>query len=692
MTDITKTLQEWFGSPEKEGLFAKLFPYYEYRKQQLEMALAIADAIEKKEHIIVEAGTGVGKTLAYLTPIFASGKRAVISTATKTLQHQLVRKDIPFLLEKVAPNHFKDKNSVCLLKGRLNYLCKRRLGRLEQEIMRGQLAQVFGNYDGLGEFIKIFRRWLRKTSTGELSELSIELASQAKLSATYKKPNWEEMLGYVLGASPEQCPGPRCAFFGSCFVMNARKKASSAKLIVVNHYLLCTDLAGKAFQAFEVIPSADVLIIDEAHHLPDVITRAFTVSYHSSYLAKLAEELGFATGRKGEVWKEYTKIEQKIIDYHDILLGIINQAYVSKSGDLSTVSPGEMRANLQKVLRDSSEMSKFMDIVKAIADGYHSIRLILDETKEDHLTSITMADGCQSVLSQLADNQSPDSFIWFEMNDHGFSLYLTPLNASTSVSESLFGSYSSVIFTSATIAVANSGGGSNFDYFKTHVGLDPSTKTLTIGSPYSYEDQMMCFIPPIHFPMPDDPGFIDAVLQYTVPIVKSFPGGTLFLCTSYRNMKLIADGLRKELPDRLILVQGEGSRSHVLEEFRVKTGSILIATGTFWEGIDVPGESLQVLLIDKLPFPSPSDPLVEGRSQYITMSGGDPFMDYYVPKMILGLRQGIGRLIRSSRDCGVVGIFDIRIRTKGYGRWVFANLPSCKVVENFEELFKFMVV
>jgi len=695
MSNVKDLLISWFGSPEKEGFFARLFPSYEYRKQQLEMALEVAEALDNQEHLIVEAGTGVGKTLAYLAPIVASGKKAVISTATKTLQDQLVRKDIPLLLNSVATNHFRDKNSVCLLKGRLNYLCKRKLGRFEEEILKGRLVHLFGiyeNYKAFGQFMKVFKNWIKGTSTGEISELVAELANKRLVSFSPDTLNIEERLGHVLGASTDQCPGPRCAFFNSCFVINARKRASSAKLVVVNHYLLCTDLMGKVSESFEIVPSADVLVIDEAHHFADAISHAFTVSYYSSYLEKLAEELGFATGRKEKVWEEYTRIEKNISDHHKALLDLLDKSVtIRPSSDLSGMLAKDRRASLQQVFQDEKDICSFQNIVKAIAESYRVIRLLLDEGSEEHLSPIAMTDECHRVLNQIATSSSLDSFIWFEIGDQNFAIHLTPLNAVTYATEPLFESYSSIIFTSATIAVANSNGDHNFDFFREHVGVDPSTRSLAIGSPYSYEEQMICFIPPDHFPMPDEPDFIDAVLQYAVPIIKAFPGGTLFLCTSYRNMKVIADNLRRELPDRRILVQGESSRSHILEEFRADTGSILVATGTFWEGIDVPGESLQALLIDKLPFPSPSDPLVEGRCQYIAKSGRDPFLDYYMPRMILALRQGIGRLIRSSRDRGVVGIFDVRIRRKGYGRKILANLPPCRIIESFDDLTNFVL-
>jgi len=695
MSNVKDLLISWFGSPAKEGLFARLFPSYEYRKQQLEMALAVVEALDNQEHLIAEAGTGVGKTLAYLAPIVASGKKAVISTATKTLQDQLVRKDIPLLLNVVATNHFRDKNSVCLLKGRLNYLCKRKLGRFEEEILKGRLVHLFGiyeNYKAFGQFMKVFKKWIKGTSTGEISELVAELANKRLASVSPDTLNIEERLGHVLGASTDQCAGPRCAFFNSCFVVNARKRASSAKLVVVNHYLICTDLMGKISGSFEIVPSADVLVIDEAHHFGDAIRHAFTVSYHSSYLEKLAEEVGIATGRKGRIWEKFVRIEKIIMDRHEDLFNLLEKLLASRSSDLSGMLARDRRASFQQIFQDEKDVYSFQNIVKEIAENYHFIRLLFDEGSEEHLTPIAMSDASHGVLNQIAVNPSIDSFVWFEIGDRHFAIHLTPFNATTYATKPLFESYSSIIFTSATIAMVNFNGDHNFDFFREHVGVDPSTKAIAIGSPYSYEEQMVCFIPPDHFPMPEDPDFMNSVLQYAVPIIKAFPGGTLFLCTSYRNMKLIADNLRKELPDRRILVQGESSRTHILEEFRADTGSILVATGTFWEGIDVPGESLQVLLIDKLPFPSPSDPLVEGYSQYIARSGRDPFLDYCMPRMILALRQGIGRLIRSSKDRGVVGIFDVRIRKKRYGRKILANLPPCKIIESFDDLIGFVLM
>lgn len=681
---VKDMIKAWFGSDTAEGLFKQSIPSYEYRRQQVEMAIAVSEAIENRELLIVEAGTGVGKTLAYLAPIFASEKRAVISTATKTLQNQLVKKDIPLVLEHLGYSAL-DKNAVCFLKGRSNYLCKRKLGRFEQAIMRGKLDQIselIGGYEGFRLFRKIFAGWVKKTSTGELSELAAELANNAGDSFR-QTSHMEERLALSLGSSSDFCPGSSCAFFSSCFVNLVRKKAQKARIVVVNHHLLCTDLAGRVSRSFEILPSADVLVIDEAHHFPDVIAHTFTVSYASRQLDRLMEEVAFITAKKSKIGKQSSKIEKNLRDHHEALISLLSSLMPQPSAGYYE---RERRLSLKNVLKKDEDIAKFRSIISATAEAYSSMALLFDKEKDDHVPALTMINNCRAALLEFLRDDQPENFPWYELTDRAFSLYLTPLNASSTVSDLLSTLYPSLVFTSATIAVANSSGGPQFDYFKEHAGINTSAKSIAIGSPYSYEDQMICFIPPKDFPTPDDPAFADAVLRHSIPIIQAFPGGTLFLCTSYRNMKLIADGIRQAVDDRRIIVQGETPRDVALEEFRRDTSSILIATGTFWEGIDVPGESLQVLLIDKLPFPSPADPLVEGRSSRLTDMGRDAFREYSLPKMILALRQGMGRLIRSSTDRGVVGIFDVRIRKKSYGRQVLENLPECRIVESLEEL------
>lgn len=683
-SSLIDTIQTWFGSREGDGLFAQSIPSYEYRKQQVEMATAVAEAIENREVLIVEAGTGVGKTLAYLAPIFASGKKAVISTATKTLQHQLVKKDIPLLL-KFLSSLPADENAVCFLKGRSNYLCKRKLGRFEQTIMQGrldQLAELISGYEGFRFFRKILSNWVKNTSTGELSELAAELVNNHEGSLV-RTQLLEEKLAVRLGSSSDFCPGSSCAFFSSCFVNTVRKKAQKAKIVVVNHHLLCTDLAGKMFQSFEILPSADVLVIDEAHHFPDVVSHTFTVSYSSRHLDRLMEEVAFITAKKGNIWKKCSKIEKNIRDHHEALASLLSgweprpaAGYYEK----------EHRSSLRNALKTENDLAEFKKIISAIAEAYSAMALLFDKENDDHVPALTMIENCRTALMKFLDDKSAEEFPWFELIDKDFSICLTPLDAPSMVTGLLLTLYSSIVFTSATIAVANSREHPDFSYFKEQAGLNSSVKTMAIGSPYSYKDQMICFIPPIGFPTPDDPGFADAVIQQAIPIIKAFRGGTLFLCTSYRNMKLIADGIRQAVSDRRVLVQGEIPRNLALEEFRRDTGSVLVATGSFWEGIDVPGESLQVLLIDKLPFPSPADPLVEGRCARIDDMGRVSFMEYSLPRTILALRQGIGRLIRSSTDRGVVGIFDVRVRKKGYGRKILVNLPPCRIVERIEDL------
>lgn len=679
--DPKETLYELFGSGDRKGILSKLIDSYEYREQQVLMATAIAEAINRQENLIVEAGTGVGKTLAYLAPLVVLRKKAVISTATKTLQEQLLKKDIPLLL-KIPGVKLDLENDVCVLKGRTNYVCKRKLGLLQQNILHGRFDQIIGlagDIKAFRKFMIILKRWLNETDSGDISEFARKLLTGAPVE--FQGVSFlEEKLSHLLGTTSDQCPGSSCAFFSGCFVLNARKRAQKAQFVVVNHHLLCTDLAGKLSQSFDIIPSGDVLIVDEAHRLPDVIAHTFTLSYYSSHIDRLMEEIEMISRKRGKIWKSSCELAGKIQDYHN-----------SATSLLSSLIPGanderERRIGFHRVLNGEEARADFKNLLNAISECYHRLSLLFDEDKDDHLAVITAARRNRDVLLEFTKDDFHDAVPWLELENQGFSLHLTPLGAGTAVSDLLLSSYSSIVFTSATIAIAHSRASPGFDYFKEEVGIPQSTGSLVIGSPYDYKNQMIFFIPPGDFPAPDEPEFIDAVLGYAVPLIKASKGGVLFLCTSYRNMKAIAEGLRKSITDRRILVQGEASRAHTLDEFRLDKNSILVATGTFWEGIDVPGESLQVLLIDKLPFPSPADPVVEGRSKRLSEAGRDPFVEYFLPRMILALRQGIGRLIRSSTDYGLAGIFDVRIRTKNYGRQILNNLPPCRIVEKIDDL------
>ncbi|MCX7822704.1 MAG: ATP-dependent DNA helicase [Syntrophobacterales bacterium] len=679
---LREVLNTWFGSSEHKGALSKLVPSYEYRPQQVEMAMAITEALENQKHLIVEAGTGIGKTFAYLAPIVASGKKVIVSTATKILQEQLVKRDIPLLLTLLDMNT-KPENYLCVLKGRSNYVCKRKLKFLEGNAFRVKFDQIIGptiDPKVFIQFMKILIQWLKNTETGDISEFATELVKEAT-EEFQDIPFLEEKLGYLLGISSDQCPGLSCGLFPYCFVTTIRKRAQKAKLVVVNHYLLFTDLVGKFFKTFDIIPPADLLVFDEAHHLPDVIARALSISYHSNQLSPLMDEVALITKKDGKIWEDFVEIGNNIREHHNRLYSILSQPSTFNSDDSR-----EYRVSFSKALKSEENQLSLKNILLAISECYDEITLLFDEKNENHGAVLSMARKNRDLLREFAKDEPSEGLKWFEIGRQGFSIHITPLNGGTIVSDMLLNSYSSIVFTSATIAIANVKKGPSFDYFKKEIGFSAPTDTLVVGSPYNYRDQMVCFIPPEDFPLPDSPYFIEAILNYSAPLIKASPGGTLFLCTSYRNMRAIASGLREAITDRYILVQGEASRAHILEEFRRDKNSILVATGTFWEGIDIPGESLQVLFIDKLPFPSPVDPLVEGSSRRLEELGYDSFKNYFLPKMILTLRQGIGRLIRSSKDRGLVGIFDVRIRIKSYGREVLLNLPPCRIVERVEDL------
>ncbi|SFM67520.1 ATP-dependent DNA helicase [Thermodesulforhabdus norvegica] len=639
-----------FFSPD--GPLSQSLDRYEERPAQAQMAQVVFDTLKKGTLSIIEAGTGIGKTLAYLVPALILGKKIVVSTATKNLQDQILEKDLPFLKKRFFP-----QIKYTVLKGRQNYLCKRQLLHLN---LQGGLNSP--------EDVSLLKRvmsWARKTSSGDLTEIG-ETNSHPLLSS--------------LVAIPERCHGRNCQFFHSCYVIEARNRASGADLIVVNHHLLCTDLILKQQDLGDIIPDVDAVIIDEAHHFPEVLRQVFGLHYSFWNWKRLSSELRLLAAEA---------IDEDLLDRQVSRIDALHQKIISALLQSGPVHPDDSsksikRRNLEALFSRNAEISTYF---QELIDRYEDFQSIFGGTEEEnflHLKERISEYG--SVIRQICTLDHEDHVYWAEWDRSSFAIRSMPITAERAFQSVFCLHYPCVVMTSATLATAKNGNES-FDFFLESLGLPASTPCYKFASPYEYDRQMVIYVPPSSFPLPGDPNFTDAVADIACEVLRISSGRALFLFTNYRNMEVVGTILRQRL-DYPILIQGEKSRGELLAEFRENISSILLATRSFWEGIDVPGESLTLLLIDKLPFATPEDPVIQGESFYYGKKGKNYFMDFQVPRTVLVLRQGIGRLIRSSRDTGMVAIFDVRLRTSSYGRIFLESLPPCPVVDSLDSLKK----
>jgi ATP-dependent DNA helicase DinG len=604
-------IREVFGPG---GLLARALPGYEPRPQQLEMAQAVMDAIASDRPVVVEAGTGTGKTLAYLVPAILSGRKVVVSTGTKNLQEQIYLRDIP-LLQRILPVPF----SAACMKGIGNYLCLRRFK--EAQLADPRLLE-----------------WAARTETGDRAELDA-LPDDA--------PIWRE-----IQSSPETRLGARCVHFEECFVTRMRRQAQQAHVVIVNHHLFFADLALRAaWPQAQVLPTYEAAIFDEAHGLEDVATEYFGVQVSSHRLAALARDLARRDPSAAGVAARLGEAADRLFG------GLLRQ--------LGEGTRGRTPEGLWSGPR--------------LAD-YHTLDNVLDEAaahlgqnpEEEVAALARRAEHLREELQLLTAERDRGYVYWLETRGRGVFLHASPVDVGPVLRTELHQQMPTLVFTSATLSVSGS-----FDFFRERVGLDPETgaSCLELPSPFDYARQAMLYLPR-DLPEPTDPGFIDAAVWRMEDLLAVTRGRAFLLFTSYRNLRAAVEQLRgAALPWRL-LVQGERPRHALLEEFRRDVSSVLCATGSFWEGVDVMGEALQLVVIDKLPFAPPDDPIGAARSELLRERGRDAFRDYQLPRAALSLKQGFGRLIRHREDRGIVAVLDRRILSRGYGRTFLRSLPE----------------
>jgi ATP-dependent DNA helicase DinG len=622
-------LRELFGPT---GALARSLRGFVPRSGQQRMAERIAEALQLREVLLVEAGTGTGKTFAYLVPALLSGRRVLISTGTRTLQDQLFARDLPLLGAALGR-----PVRTALLKGRANYLCR---ARLDSGATQGELLNDAG-----GALLARVREWAELTRTGDLAELS-DLADTHPL-----RPR--------ITSTRENCTGGKCAEFARCHVFAARRAALEAELIVVNHHLLLADLALKEDGFGDLLPSVDALILDEAHQLPDLAAEFFGTSCSSRQLDVFLQDLRVELRLAGTPARKITPCLRLLEEpLHEALAALRGAERRIAWAELSGIEQGRLEALPRAIGECAAAVAALLGADKSAGLQARAAALALA------ITTIQSTDASQGARSVV-------------VSARGFTLSLLPYDISERFHGLVHQHPTAWVFTSATLALAG-----DFGHFSTRLGLKDA-ETLCLESPFDYERQGLLFLPK-GLPDPSALGYTEAVIEAARPLIAAADGGAFLLFTSHRALALAARLLRSAEPERLLLVQGEGPREHLLRRFRESGRAVLLGTASFWEGVDVQGAALRLVVIDKLPFTSPDDPLLRARVEYLKNSGGNPFRDYQLPEAALALKQGVGRLIRSEQDRGVVAICDPRLTGRGYGRSFLAVLPPFPVTRDAE--------
>lgn len=627
----------------RNGALSRLHPQFEYRPGQLEMAEAVEAALTDKKHLLVEAGTGTGKTLAYLAPAIFSGRRIVVSTGTKNLQEQLFFKDIP-LLQKMAAEPLR----VCYMKGRNNYACRQKIYDAEREPILSGLEEV-ADY-------QVIREWEKTTETGDRAEIrSLPEGSTA----------WSK-----LDARRDLCSGQRCQQFERCFLTQMRQRAHESDIIIVNHHLFFADLAAKEDEFGGIIPEYGAVVFDEAHEIEDVAGQYFGINVSNHQFLDLIRDLGGLARRKNFGTPELDRILDTVRERVTIFFDTLP----------STEGRSGFRGHQAFVEAHGREFHDVLHSLELLTGHMELIRVALDELLPLSRRARELAEKLQFWMA--GSNRS--WVYWIERRGRGAFLQATPIDVSSLLHDRLFDRVDTVILTSATLAV--SGG---FDFTIQRLGLR-HPRTLIVPSHFDYERQALLYVPQ-QLPDPRTPGFTAAASDEIVRILNLSRGRAFALFTSYQQMRAVYDrvSLQVEYPT---LIQGTGPRSALLDEFRSTPNCVLFATSSFWQGVDVQGDQLSCVIIDKLPFAVPNDPVVEARIQSIRESGGNPFYDYQIPQAALALKQGFGRLIRSTADRGVLVLLDNRVTKQRYGQVFFDSLPAYAFTTNLSEVESFFDV
>ncbi len=625
-----------------EGLFASQLPRFQPRAPQIELAEAIASCIHDTATLMAEAGTGTGKTFAYLVPVLQSGRTAIISTGTKNLQQQLFDRDLPQVARLLGINP-----RMRLLKGRNNYLCTYRLNKFR--------ASKAGKDPAVSLALRVIDPWLDRTIDGDLMTLT---------DVPEDSPIWPH-----LRSTTDNCLGSECPDFESCYLVRARRRAQKADVLVVNHHLLFADMALKQKEYGELLPEAGVIVLDEAHQIPDTASRFFTDSISDrqcrELIADTRTEASEVTGALATVAEPLEHLEQDVRQARYLLC----QNNETRSGSRPDVLAVKKQVESLEAMQSSLEkLVKTLQSLAATSTGMERV--------------FARARDMGHCLRCWLDAASAENIYWYEVHPKRFVLHATPLDISKPLQEFRESRSAAWVLTSATLAVNR-----QFDHFKQTTGLHDA-RTVLVDSPFDYSRQALLYAPE-DMPNPNDRQYPQAVLRAALPVIEACPGGVFFLFTSHFALRNAARVLRQKLPQRPLFVQGEAPRHHLLEDFRCAGNGVLLGAASFWEGVDVVGEELSCVIIDRLPFAPPDDPVLQARLDRIRESGGSPFSRYQLPQAAIALKQGAGRLIRSTTDHGVLMLCDPRLFTKGYGKILLRSLPPVPVTRDFMDIKRF---
>lgn len=639
--DYDAQIEEFFG---RNGRLSAILPGFEFREGQLTMARAVARAFAGHRSLMVEAGTGTGKTLAYLVAALFSGMKVVVSTGTINLQEQIIQNDIP-IIERALRRPVR----AAVLKGRGNYLCLRRYERFGR-----QRGLDLGQSAALAEQI---RRWASGTRTGDRAELT-DLPAEFAL--------WGE-----IASSGETCLGPKCPHYEECFVSRARKRAQAAEIVVVNHHLFFTDLMVREYGGTGVIPDREAVVLDEAHNIEKIAVDYFSLAVSPFRIDDLTRDLLHEMSLERVVDR---RIERAIMAVTEGSVGFFNTIAGRAADGKTRIGPDFFSAdNRDRAMGLAARLSLLADAVRGSAVDHEPIAVAAHRAEE-------IADNLRFVVT-MPDRQY---VYWHETRGGDVALCAAPIDIAGELRQRLHKKVESIIFTSATLSVMGS-----FDFFTGSVGIDPEVEGIIAPGGFDTKNRALLFIPE-DLPEPGRHTTNGKTIDMIGRLLSISRGRALVLFTSVRNMEAAYAALRDTVSMRL-MIQGQAPKGALLNEFRDDISSVLFATASFWEGIDVPGEALSLVIIDKLPFDRPTDPIIEARLEYMRDRDLNPFYRYQLPRAVITLRQGLGRLIRTRNDRGVLAVLDSRIARKHYGRVILKSLSHYSITDNLADVAAFFM-
>ena len=615
------------------GPLARGAPGYEHRPGQIRMARAVQDVLEHDGVLLIEAGTGTGKTWAYLIPAALSGRRVLVSTGTRALQDQIMEKDIPALKRHLGI----DIDAACV-KGLGNYLCLRRFNELQRSADASQPR--------FARSLPLLRSWIETTESGDRADLA---------SIAEEDPIWAR----VVSGSDTRI-GARCEHYDRCFVTRVRRRAENAQLVVVNHHLFFADLALRDTGFASVLPDYDAVIFDEAHQLEDTATLFFGARLSTAMVERLVRDARAAI--HGEVGGK--RHETRLLD-----------AVLQRASSFFSALPSNANGGRAPLPKEDIPEEELFALDNALAELSATCR----NAKPLQEPVLQIARRAEQLRDALGSLEAPGHVSWSLGGGRSPSVGSSPIDVGPLLRERLHERVPCIVFTSATLTT-----GGDFKFVKRRLGIDAEVSEEIVESPFRYEDQAALYAP-THLPDPRASDFPDAAVKEILELIRMSEGGAFVLCTSLRMMRILSKRVGEEL-DYEWFVQGDAPKQTLLDRFRDQGNAVLFATASFWEGVDVPGSALRLVIIDKLPFEVPSDPVVEARCRRLDEAGESSFMRYLVPAAALSLKQGFGRLIRTTRDRGVVAILDSRLRTKGYGKVFIRSLPPARVCDTLDEV------